>query len=74
MDGLESGLQCRFCVAQVASVAEAAEEGWVPDYWDGDANVDGPVCPECAATMLRFNDEHGDHELAGRIVVQGGEQ
>ena len=65
-------LQCCFCVTRVASVDEAVDHGWIPDYWDGDANIDGPVCPHCAATMLRFNEEYGDYELAGRIVVEGG--
>ncbi len=67
-------LQCCFCSIRVNSTEEAIDQGWIPDYWEGDVNIDGPVCPGCAATMLRYNDEHGDYDLAYRIVVEGGEQ
>jgi len=55
-------MKCCFCEKEVESVEEAVELGWYPDFWQGEANYQGPVCPECQKEHL-FTDEDGEYVL-----------
>lgn len=61
----EPQLACMFC-GTTAPVETAPDNGWVPSLWhDGKeySQKGKGVCPDCAATHLRFNEEYGDYEL-----------
>jgi hypothetical protein len=55
-------VQCCFCGREVESVEEAVELGWYPDFWHGETNYQGPVCPECQLEHL-VTDEDGEYSL-----------
>jgi hypothetical protein len=55
-------MRCCFCGKEVASIDEAVEAGWYPDFWQGDVNYQGPVCPDCQQEHL-FTDESGEYVL-----------
>jgi hypothetical protein len=69
-------MNCAFCGKEVDSVDEAVELGWVPDFWVGERNYDGPICPDCFREYL-FIDPDGesvlkaDHPLPPRAVRFG---
>ncbi len=54
-------MKCAFCESTVDSVKQAVELGWHPDFWAGEVNYHGPVCPECCSTCLAVD---ADGELA----------
>ena len=55
-------MNCAFCGKHAKSVQEAIELGWYPDYWVGEANYQGPVCPDCIQEHLTA-DEDGSYVL-----------
>jgi hypothetical protein len=55
-------MKCCFCGEEAESVEEAIELGWYPDFWQGDVNWQGPVCPECQTEHL-FTDADGEYVL-----------
>ncbi len=55
-------MKCAFCGKEAKSVQEAIELGWYPDYWVGEANYQGPVCPDCIQEHLSA-DEDGSFVL-----------
>jgi hypothetical protein len=55
-------MNCCFCGKEVESVEQAVELGWYPDFWQGDVNYQGPVCPECQTEHL-FTDADGEYVL-----------
>ena len=55
-------MKCVFCAKDVESVDEAVELGWFPEFWQGETNYQGPVCPECQKEHL-FTDEDGEYVL-----------
>ena len=72
-------MNCCFCGKEVESVEQAVELGWYPDFWQGDVNYQGPVCPECQTEHL-FTDADGeyvlkpDHSLPPMAVRMGVEE
>ncbi len=58
-------MQCCFCGKVAESVEEAVELGWFPDFWVGDVNYEGPVCPECQL-------EHIGTDADGEYVLKEG--
>jgi hypothetical protein len=43
--------RCVFCHRQPPDDVDALiDEGWIPSYWDGDTEQDGPICPDCQET------------------------
>ena len=59
---------CAFCSAHVDDRDEAVEAGWWPDFFAGDVNYEGPVCPDCTAKYLALGD-HGEMELRSGVEV-----
>jgi hypothetical protein len=59
---------CVFCSAHVDEKGEAIEAGWCPDFYAGEVNYEGPVCPTCTAKFL-FLDKHGEMELQPGVKV-----
>ena len=55
-------MKCVFCAKEIGSVDEAVESGWLPDFWQGDTEYQGPVCPECQSEHL-LAAATGDWEL-----------
>ena len=55
-------MKCCFCGKEAESVEHAIQLGWYPDFWNGDVNYQGPVCPECQAEHL-FIDDDGEYVL-----------
>ncbi len=55
-------MKCVFCEKEVESVEEGIELGWYPDFWQGDVNWQGPICPECQTEHL-FTDADGEYVL-----------
>jgi hypothetical protein len=49
----------------VESVGEGIELGWYPDFWVGDTNYQGPICPECQS-------EHLETDTDGEYVLKQG--
>ncbi len=63
--------QCVFCDKPMPEDFEqVADDGWHPDYWEGERHCDGPVCPECLERYCKL-DESGEFvlkELKGEFV------
>jgi len=55
-------LKCCFCGKEAASILEAIDLGWYPDFWQGETNFQGPVCAECQHEHL-FVDDSGEYVL-----------
>ena len=55
-------MKCVFCEKEVESVDQAIELDWYPDFWVGDKNFQGPICPECRKEHL-FTDDDGQYVL-----------
>jgi hypothetical protein len=45
-------LTCDLCGQTIQHVEAAIEAGWIPSYFDGEAEVSQPVCPECSSTRF----------------------
>jgi hypothetical protein len=58
-------MKCCFCERDVESIDEAVHLGWYPDFWVGNLNYQGPVCPECQS-------EHLDTDTDGEFVLKQG--
>ena len=60
-----SGDGCVFCGKVMPDDKDRLiDEGWHPDYFEGDLRRDGPVCPQCLARYCEL--EQGDFVLKGR--------
>ena len=57
-------MDCVLCGKTVSDTNAAIDAGWIPSYWDGDGEVEGPFCDECVAKRLQLCEETGDHELS----------
>ena len=55
-------MKCAFCEKTVDSVEAAIELDWYPDFWVGQVNYQGPICPECCSTYL-VTDADGEYVL-----------
>ena len=55
-------MKCAFCEKEVESAEEAVELGWYPDFWVGEVNYQGPICPECQKEHL-VTDADGEFVL-----------
>ncbi len=64
-------MNCPFCQREVASVEQAIEWDWYPDFWAGEVNYQGPICPECCSTYLE-TDENGERVLKAGCAVPAG--
>ena len=54
---------CALCPAVMPDTVEKAiEAGWIPSYFDGDDECEGPVCPDCVERRLKVSDD-GELEL-----------
>ncbi|MDY3556163.1 hypothetical protein R5W24_005326 [Gemmata sp. JC717] len=53
---------CAFCSTHVDDRDEAVEADWWPDFYAGEVNYEGPVCPACTGQFLVTGD-HGEMEL-----------
>jgi hypothetical protein len=53
---------CAWC-RRTVPLGEAIDEGWIPDWWDGDTCHSAPACASCAAKHLY---EAPDGEMALR--------
>lgn len=53
---------CCWC-RRTVPLDEAIDEGWEPDWWNGDVNHSEPACTSCAAIHLQ---EEADGEMALR--------
>jgi hypothetical protein len=51
--------------ARLDDRAEAVEAGWCPDFYAGDLNYEGPVCPDCTARHLVMA-SHGENGVEAR--------
>ena len=61
-DAADDPLECCFCGDEQPSVRAAIAACWIPRYWDGDSECEGPVCAACVESRLRFGDD-GELEL-----------
>jgi hypothetical protein len=59
---------CAFCTKHVDDRDEVVEAGWWPDFFAGEVNYEGPVCPTCTAKHLVMGD-HGEMELKPGVEV-----
>jgi len=45
-------MRCATCCIEIDSVDEAVEQGWIPDFYEGETEH-GTVCPSCSEDLLR---------------------
>ena len=61
---------CALCPTVFPGVSdETIDAGWCPDYYIGDEQQSGPVCPNCAAQFIVWKEE-GELQLKGKYVTQ----
>ena len=46
---------CALCGKLMPEIEEAIDAGWLPSFWDGEAE-DGPVCPDCETKLITDDD------------------
>jgi hypothetical protein len=64
---------CHFCKV-TTPLDNAIETGWTPSFWRTEnEEVLEPVCTQCLAQYLRFNEEMGDYEVPS-ITAKGDER
>lgn len=55
---------CALCPTVFPGVSDAViDAGWVPSYWIGEEEQEGPVCPNCARQFLVTDPEYGESVL-----------
>ena len=54
-------MRCAICGIQIATVDEAVEEGWIPYFYDGEAEHE-VACPACTQALLQES-KHGEMEV-----------
>ena len=68
----ESHETCTLCNSIMPDdIATAIEQGWYPDFWDGETHCDGPVCGECQQKYMTLEQGSGEFvlkELKGEYV------
>ena len=45
-------MECVMCGRTHDDIYAAIEAGWMPSYFDGDEEMEGPVCGECVDRKL----------------------
>jgi hypothetical protein len=51
-------MYCVFCKRKApADFDDVVNEGWIPSYFAGQEQQEGPVCPDCIAKHLRLSDD-----------------
>jgi hypothetical protein len=58
----EAWVTCAWC-RRTLPLTEAIDEGWWPDWWDGDTCHDSSACPTCAANHHLQQDGDGEMGL-----------
>jgi hypothetical protein len=64
---------CALCPTVFPGVSdEIIDAGWVPSYWIGEEEQEGPVCPNCARQFLVTDPQYGESVLCvkGEYVSQ----
>jgi len=57
-------MKCHFCDRYAPeNFDELCDAGWIPSYWDGEDEIDGPVCGECRSARIRFDFEDSEFVL-----------
>jgi hypothetical protein len=56
-------MKCCLCQKEVESIEKAIDLGWYPDFWRGNMNYQGPICPECQAEHLYTDEKDGEFIL-----------
>ena len=64
-------MNCPFCLKEVATVEQAIEWDWYPDFSAGEVNYQGPVCPDCCSEFLEM-DQNGERVLKSACAVPAG--
>ena len=54
-------MKCVICGMEIDSMEESIDQGWIPYFYEGESEY-GPVCPECAGTLLQMGQD-GEMEL-----------
>ena len=55
---------CALCPTVFPGVSdETIDAGWVPSYWIGEEEQEGPVCPNCAKQFLVTDPQYGESIL-----------
>ncbi len=55
-------MNCDICHREAPkNMDDVVQQGWIPDYYLGQEQVEGPVCPDCLDKHLWLN-EHGEWE------------
>ena len=56
-------IKCALCDATTATEEDAMEEGWSPDFWDGNDYKGTPICWVCALDKVDYDAETGERHL-----------
>ena len=63
-------MYCSICGAEIESIDDAIDAGWLPSFWDGE-NEQEVCCPSCSEIMIQVG-EDGEYEVKpeyrGKIV------
>ena len=68
-------MKCAICGIEVETIDEAIEDGWIPDFYEGE-DEHGPACSSCTETMIVLG-EDGEMELKaeyrGKVQYKDGD-
>jgi len=68
-------MKCAICGIEVETIDEAIEDGWIPDFYEGE-DEHGPACSSCTETMI-VSGEDGEMELKaeyrGKVQYMDGD-
>jgi hypothetical protein len=56
-------MNCAFCNREAPKdMDDVVQEGWIPDYFEGQDQMEGPVCPDCVDQHLWLSTD-GEYEM-----------
>ena len=60
-------MECTLCERTVTKMDEAIDDGWMPQFWIGEEEQYGEVCPTCIEKYLEQGMD-GEYELKPELV------
>ena len=50
-------MECTICNTSAPPINAAIDAGWMPSYYDGDEECEGPICPCCVQAYMSTGDD-----------------
>ena len=68
-------MKCAICGIEVETIDDAIENGWIPDFYEGE-DEHGPACSSCVETMIVMGEDGEvalNAEYRGKVQYMDGD-